>query len=69
MKPATCDQMCPVCQQVTLHIINHPTNHLMHAILTVLTCGCWSIIWVLRACLGPKPSIDCTVCNHVSKYN
>jgi hypothetical protein len=27
-----------------------PINHVLHAVLTLLTCGLWLPVWLIRAC-------------------
>lgn len=37
---------CRYCKQHTIHQ-RQGVNHILHLLITVLTCGLWVIIWVL----------------------
>ncbi len=28
-------------------VFGHPTNHVLHAIITFFTCGLWAFVWLL----------------------
>jgi hypothetical protein len=36
---------CPTCQSKTTHVRNGP-NHILHLLITVLTCTAWASVWV-----------------------
>lgn len=36
---------CPYCQKDTLAVGTRP-NHILHLILTILTGGCWALVWI-----------------------
>lgn len=35
-----------------LVVTGSPVNHVLHAILSIFTCGLWLLIWALLAALG-----------------
>lgn len=37
---------CPKCGQIVSVKVRRP-NHVLHAILSLLTCGVWIIVWLL----------------------
>lgn len=43
-------------QSATL-VSGQPCNHLLHLILTLVTCGFWAIAWVLFAVSGTEKRI------------
>lgn len=39
---------CPHCKQRVL-VVRPGANHIVHLLLTFLTCGLWLIVWILVA--------------------
>ncbi len=39
---------CPHCKEYVL-AVRKGTNHILHLLLTIVTCGAWIIIWILCA--------------------
>jgi hypothetical protein len=37
-----------------------PGQHILHLLLTVLTCGLWGIVWIIRASKGNRVPGDPT---------
>lgn len=44
---------CEHCQQWTQHYRDAP-NHVMHILLTLLTCGIWAPVWLIAAMGGVR---------------
>jgi len=43
-------RICARCGRHTLHqcVVPDPPNHILHFLITVFTCGLWSIVWGLQ---------------------
>lgn len=52
---------CPNCQRVTLGRKETP-NHLLHFLITVLTCGLWIFAWGVEIVWGWYRPYLCTIC-------
>lgn len=50
---------CPVCDRRTLAVARTP-NHILHIVLTFVTCSLWLFVW-LAVCLLGDP-YRCTKC-------
>ncbi|MCK4340303.1 MAG: hypothetical protein KAY37_01095 [Phycisphaerae bacterium] len=37
-------------------------NHILHLLLSLVTCGCWILVWVLLAVLPPHEPYQCRTC-------
>jgi hypothetical protein len=57
---------CTMCQRQVL--AKRPgTNHVLHLLMCVFTCGLWALVWLLiTATTGNKPW-RCSVCGMVSR--
>lgn len=38
-------------------VIRRPCNHVLHAVLTFLTCGLWAFVWVPMAVIGRREHV------------
>ena len=38
-----------------------PVNHVLHLILTLVTCGLWAIVWIIMAAAGGEKRMSMTV--------
>ena len=52
---------CRTCGRPTLHTKNG-TNHILHLLLTLVTCGCWVVIWALDGLCHMVTRPRCTQC-------
>lgn len=50
---------CKVCREPTLHLDQTP-DHLLHLLLTLLTCSLWLFVWVASCVVKNRP--QCTRC-------
>lgn len=50
---------CKVCREPTLHLDQAP-DHLLHLLLTLLTCSLWLFVWVAACVVKNRP--QCTKC-------
>jgi rRNA maturation protein Nop10 len=71
MKIQTLQQMrhCPTCGRQTLHLDQHAScNHILHLILSLVTCGLWLPVWFFIAKAARDANREstprCTVCGH-----
>lgn len=48
---------CNACDRQTVHLQQTP-NHILHLLLTLLTCGLWIFVWISVG----KSSAQCTSC-------
>ncbi len=39
-------------QDQAVVVYGKPVNHVLHLILTLVTCGLWAIVWVIMALAG-----------------
>lgn len=44
-------QVVVVHQQAATIVVKPPFNHGLHALITLLTCGMWLPVWIIRAIL------------------
>lgn len=51
---------CKRCQKATLHV-SRGTSHLLHLVLSVVTIGLWTLVWIFTAFLHGAES-QCTEC-------
>lgn len=51
-------KFCKKCKAMTLHL-HHGPNHVLHLLLTLITCGVWLLIWLMAAA---NRGDQCTVC-------
>jgi hypothetical protein len=52
---------CPRCQRLTLGRRDTP-NHVLHFLVTFLTCGLWAFVWLGTAVLATRRPYLCTIC-------
>lgn len=51
---------CLHCQAQRLYRREEP-NHILHAIITLFTCGLWAVVWIVASVVTHRPWL-CTVC-------
>lgn len=51
---------CPHCQSRVLAVGTTP-NHMLHLVLTLLTCGLWGVVWLLVV-VGKIGGYRCVKC-------
>jgi len=54
---------CTTCSRSVLAVRNE-TNHVLHLLLTLVTCGLWFIVWVMVAGFSDA-SFRCPECGSV----
>lgn len=52
---------CRTCGQKRL-FVKPGTNHILHLLLTVITLGCWIVIWILDGLCHALSRGRCTQC-------
>ncbi len=52
---------CPTCKENVLGRRETP-NHLLHFLITVLTCGLWVFVWGFIGLTAGSRPFRCTVC-------
>lgn len=52
---------CPKCQTVRLGRRELP-NHLLHFLISILTCGLWVLVWAALAIQASFQPYICSVC-------
>lgn len=52
---------CPNCQQLVLGRRDMP-NHILHFLITFLTCGLWVIPWIVLSVMAARAPYQCTFC-------
>jgi hypothetical protein len=52
---------CPHCQSYVLAIKSTP-NHAVHAVVSLFTCGCWLIVWIILSVISSTSSYRCSRC-------
>ncbi len=50
---------CATCQRMVL-VQRATPNHLIHALVTLFSCGAWAVVWAIVAL--NKPAWRCGVC-------
>jgi hypothetical protein len=54
---------CKACNRQTLHVCQETNcNHILHLLLSIVTCGLWLPIWLLAAISSSKSTPICTAC-------
>jgi hypothetical protein len=54
---------CKACNRQTLHVCQETNcNHILHLLLSIVTCGLWLPIWLLAAISSSKYTPICTAC-------
>ncbi len=57
---------CAVCQRQTLHRDAVQVNHVLHAVISIFTCGLWVIPWfIIMAQQANDSAWRCTVCGNL----
>ena len=57
---------CEICKKFTRQLFEK-VNHFLHLILTIITFGIWSIVWVYIAIWTFRYS-ECLKCGNRTKY-
>ena len=57
---------CAQCDKHTLHL-RSKTNHILHFLITLVTFGLWSVIWLIVA-IGNSLDSQCTVCGRTLNW-
>ncbi len=57
-------KQCDICNEVTMHIQQTP-NHILHLLLSLVTCGLWLIVWIIIGCCTEAPV--CSKCGNIPK--
>lgn len=52
---------CNVCQRQSLYA-KPRINHVLHLILTIVTLGLWSIVWLILGVSNSSKPMRCTTC-------
>jgi len=52
---------CPNCQRITLGRREMP-NHVLHFLITILTCGLWIFAWGFEIVMAHQRPYLCTTC-------
>jgi len=52
---------CAQCQQPRL-FQKQKMNHVLHLVLTIITLGLWSIVWIILGISSSSKPMLCTVC-------
>jgi len=52
---------CPICQAPRL-FTKPGLNNLIHALVTIFTCGLWLFIWLIVALINSRAPYRCTNC-------
>jgi hypothetical protein len=54
---------CKKCDHQTLHIFQETScNHILHLLLSIVTCGLWLPIWLMAALSTRSETPSCTTC-------
>lgn len=62
---------CPGCGGLVSVPVKRP-NHILHAVLSIITCGVWLVVWALAGleALASRPKVQkhCMVCRPKMKW-
>ena len=42
-------------------VFGHPPNHVLHAIITIFSCGLWAVVWIIEASTTKERRMTVTV--------
>ena len=54
---------CRSCGELTTVAVKRP-NHILHAVLSIVTCGVWLVVWALAGmeAAASRPKVRCVRC-------
>lgn len=61
MGQATIGKFCGHCEQQRL-FVKERTNHVLHALLSLLGCGLWLPVWAVIGFLNSRAPYRCSMC-------